>query len=147
MAQVSLNKTIEARKLNPKTLAPLPGPESSVPFGALIDRIERERDMARFRYQNEMYGCPFEVLAVALDAEVTANLEAAAPAATETAPSAPARPRIRWEQLASSGPAVMRARVPYGWLVMAGAALAFYPDPDHQWDGTSLPDPAASKSD
>jgi hypothetical protein len=34
-----------------------------------------------------------------------------------------------------------RAKVPGGWLVVlwtASAALAFYPDPEHQWDGGTL---------
>jgi hypothetical protein len=36
-----------------------------------------------------------------------------------------------------------RAKVPGGWFVytMAGGqgGAFFYPDPDHQWDGNSLP--------
>lgn len=41
---------------------------------------------------------------------------------------------------------MFRSRVPGGWLVtsMPGnlasvTSLAFYPDPDHTWDGSSLP--------
>ncbi|HEX6369078.1 MAG TPA: hypothetical protein VF006_09095 [Longimicrobium sp.] len=36
-----------------------------------------------------------------------------------------------------------RARVPGGWFVRivfySSGALTFYPDPDHRWDGSSLP--------
>jgi len=40
-----------------------------------------------------------------------------------------------------------RCRVPGGWLVQivfgahseTGTGLTFYPDPDHVWDGNSLP--------
>ena len=37
-----------------------------------------------------------------------------------------------------------RAKVPGGWLVYAttageAASLVFVPDPDHRWDGSSLP--------
>jgi hypothetical protein len=37
-----------------------------------------------------------------------------------------------------------RAKVPGGWLVgifLSGQAVSitFYPDPDHKWDGSSLP--------
>jgi hypothetical protein len=35
-----------------------------------------------------------------------------------------------------------RAKVPGGWLVMiftAPGGLTFYPDPQHTWDGSSLP--------
>ncbi len=59
---------------------------------------------------------------------------------------------IKWEavpsELAQPGflsmvPKVLRAKVPGGWFVKvdrgyAGGAF-FYPDPEHQWDGSSLP--------
>jgi hypothetical protein len=36
-----------------------------------------------------------------------------------------------------------RAKVPGGWLVYLadreGVGLTFYPDPDHKWDGGTLP--------
>jgi hypothetical protein len=37
-----------------------------------------------------------------------------------------------------------RAKIPGGWLVYAttsgdAASLVFVPDPEHQWDGASLP--------
>jgi hypothetical protein len=36
-----------------------------------------------------------------------------------------------------------RAKVPGGWLVCIwdsyGIGLTFYPDPDHKWDGGTLP--------
>ncbi len=35
---------------------------------------------------------------------------------------------------------MMRAKVPGGWLVVYGKDfITFYPDPDHKWDGSSLP--------
>jgi hypothetical protein len=43
---------------------------------------------------------------------------------------------------------ISRAKVPGGWLIASylfavmsfkTAAVAFYPDPDHSWDGGSLP--------
>lgn len=44
---------------------------------------------------------------------------------------------------------VRRAKVPGGWLVIAyngndprdqyAPSITFYPDPNHQWDGGSLP--------
>ena len=57
---------------------------------------------------------------------------------------------LQWERLKSMGSLgtdVFRAKVPGGWLVLArevsgtaaSASVAFYPDPDHQWDGASLP--------
>ena len=54
---------------------------------------------------------------------------------------------LKWEWLESVGgyyPATLRAKVPGGWLVYAErgectAGLTFYPDPRHEWDGSSLP--------
>ena len=50
-----------------------------------------------------------------------------------------------WEKLPSDDffSLVRRAKVPGGWLVYvcygATAGVTFYPDPDHTWDGSSLP--------
>ena len=45
---------------------------------------------------------------------------------------------------ADPAPNVMRAKVPGGWFVRTYVASAvgsafFYPDPEHLWDGSSLP--------
>jgi hypothetical protein len=34
-----------------------------------------------------------------------------------------------------------RTKVPGGWLVLweASGSMTFYPDPEHKWDGNSLP--------
>ncbi len=48
-----------------------------------------------------------------------------------------------WEEVVSdSGMEVWRANVPGGWLVFIArvgeqAGSFFYPDPGHQWDGTT----------
>jgi len=38
---------------------------------------------------------------------------------------------------------MFRAKAPGGWLVLCKAfneeSITFYPDPDHVWDGNSLP--------
>ncbi len=56
---------------------------------------------------------------------------------------------FEWESLtmkpestgARQTPYLKRARVPGGWLVFAetdlGGQLIFYPDPRHEWDGSS----------
>jgi hypothetical protein len=53
---------------------------------------------------------------------------------------------IDWEQLESTkGLTVLRIRVPGGWLVYASnsyhhhGGMTFYPDPDHRWQGGTLP--------
>ena len=43
----------------------------------------------------------------------------------------------------NSYPVTERAKVPGGWLVILGggygySGVTFYPDPEHQWDGSSL---------
>jgi hypothetical protein len=43
----------------------------------------------------------------------------------------------------SMAPETMRAKVPGGWFILAAIGAAggsfFYPDPEHLWDGASLP--------
>ena len=35
---------------------------------------------------------------------------------------------------------LLRAKVPGGWLVIySKESITFYPDPNHDWDGSSLP--------
>jgi len=60
---------------------------------------------------------------------------------------------IVWEELphrnvnegffVGSTPSVYRAKVPGGWLVATkdsdSGGVTFLPDPNHEWDGSSLP--------
>ncbi len=60
---------------------------------------------------------------------------------------------LKWEivqsEMTSKGlfvpaaPAVVRAKVPGGWFIRtesgASGGAFFYPDPEHLWDGSSLP--------
>lgn len=61
---------------------------------------------------------------------------------------------IHWEELKADyrtldgkvyelRPPMRRAKIPGGWLIMAGGneeiGITFYPDPQHKWDGSSLP--------
>ena len=50
---------------------------------------------------------------------------------------------LRWENLQTSSFTGDRAKVPGGWFVRidgpGGIGIAFYPDPNHEWDGTSVP--------
>ena len=49
---------------------------------------------------------------------------------------------VKWEGIRSSLGSMYRAKVPGGWLVIVerdAPSLIFYPDPDHEWDGSSLP--------
>ncbi len=142
MSKFSLIKSIEAKKLNQRTLIPLTDPEVTIPFGAIIDNITADRDMDRFTYNGEPYRCPHERLAPAMVPAGAAA--AAAPAAAAAQPAAqpaeqpvPVKGELVWEQLDSNWGSFLRARVPGGWLVAGGAGLVFYPDAGHAWDGTS----------
>ena len=58
---------------------------------------------------------------------------------------------IVWEQLVSRNknntlftsvpPTIFRAKVPGGWLIATASeySVTFLPDPNHEWDGNSLP--------
>jgi len=54
---------------------------------------------------------------------------------------------IAWEKLESVDSITLknlyRAKVPEGWIVAirssGGQSITFVPDPNHEWDGSSLP--------
>ena len=139
LAKVALNKTIEAKKLS-KTGFPLPGPETTIPFGAIVDRVERDRDDVRFRYLMEAYLCPYDLLASAvdpgaLDEPSASDGDQAPPAKAAPANDAPPVPHLQFEKMTvSTGGRAARAKVPGGWLVWVDpGGLTFYPDPEYQW--------------
>jgi hypothetical protein len=134
LTKVELNKSIEARKLNQRTGLPMTGPEVTIPYGAIIEHVETDRDREKFHYLGELYSCRHEVFVAAVNAGA---IEQAAPSEPVTVAS---KAKLQWEPLdSSSDRALLRAKVPGGWLVaLAGASVTFYPDPEHQWDGSSV---------
>ncbi len=146
MPKLELSKSIEATPLNKRTLIPAGEPPATIPYGAVIDHIEQDRDFDKFSFLGQPYRCPHDIFVAA-----TRPLDAgprpvpAAPAATEESSSGGAKDEaarnetrrgLVWQELDAK---VRRAKVPGGWLVLAnGDGLAFYPDPEHVWDGTSL---------
>jgi len=139
LSKHALNKTIEARKLNKKTGVPMGGPEVTIPYGAFVEAPHRDGGMLRFTYNQELYRCANDVLTSALD---RGALKAVVPADADS-PAVPAAERpvqrgLRWEVVVSSHFAVLRSKVPGGWLIAADASVTFYPDPQHRWDGASL---------
>ena len=50
---------------------------------------------------------------------------------------------LQWQEVASNlTGGLYRAKVPGGWLVVfvcGERSITFYPDPNHIWDGNSLP--------
>ncbi len=133
MSRYELTKSIEARKLHPRTGIPTTEPPVTIPFGAFIQDVVEDRDVQKFVYLGERYQVQTDVLRHAMTVVVkAAPAEAAAPqpapAATPVLP-----PQIVWETLITNGQSAQRARVAGGWLVASGQALAFVPDPDGAW--------------
>ncbi|MGA2147147.1 MAG: hypothetical protein ABSH49_19535 [Bryobacteraceae bacterium] len=137
MPTFTLNKSIEAIKLHPRTRTPL-GQSETIPFGAIIDHVGRDRDTEQFQYLTGLYGCRRDLLESALD---PGALTGKAPAAQAPAPvKENAPPDVVFTALHAKPYAVSRAKVPGGWLVVInGSAVTFYPDPEHAWDGKTLP--------
>ena len=55
MAKYELTKSIEARKVNKRTGAPTGEPWITIPFGAILENLSDEREMAEFWYLGERY--------------------------------------------------------------------------------------------
>jgi hypothetical protein len=143
--KLTLNKSISAVHLNAKTGVPYSEPEVNVPFGAILTYRGPDRDCEKFIYMSELYRCKRDVLESALDggkipAENGANDDAPAVAASSGAAVKPApEATLKFEKLSAAPYSILRAKVPGGWLVVYGnSSIAFYPDPDHSWNGESL---------
>jgi hypothetical protein len=136
MSKYEVSKTVEAVKLNKRTGAPLGEPAISLPFGAIIDKVEEVGEFYTFTYLAERYRMRKDVVRGALHplgAAAASPVEATKPAAVE-----PPKPSLAFERL-NSTVSISRAKVPGGWLVASGSGIAFVPDPEHSWDGCSLP--------
>ena len=126
-------------KLHPRTRTPL-GESETIPFGAIIESIGSDRDTEQFQYLTGLYGCRRDLLESALDPGALNRKAAAAPASSAATTKTDAPPDIVFTTLHAKPYAVSRAKVPGGWLVVInGSAAFFYPDPEHIWDGKTLP--------
>jgi hypothetical protein len=138
----TLNKSISATRLNPKSGVPYSEPEANIPFGAILTYMGRDRDMAKFNFMSDLYRCPRDVLASALDGgKLPTEDEAIDEAPARTIPEAkPARESpLKFEKLDAAPYSIARAKVPGGWLVVSGnASVAFLPDAEHAWNGESV---------
>ena len=67
-SKFQLNKTIEAVKLNHRTLRPLTPQKFTIPYGAVLENLNRDRDMQQFHYLGEPYECPVTEIETALQA-------------------------------------------------------------------------------
>jgi hypothetical protein len=132
------------------------GPPVTIPFGAVIEDPELAYDYGKFTFLGQLYRCASDVLEAAMESQpvdAAPAPPAPAPAAPDPAEAAPAPATaaaaepaasateasgLQWEKLGSSPHLVWRTKVPGGWLVTVDQSVVFYPDTDHQWDGTSL---------
>ena len=55
MEKAELTKTIEARKLHPRTMRVMSNEPLTIPFGAIIEKIEDHDLLIRFHYLGEPY--------------------------------------------------------------------------------------------
>jgi hypothetical protein len=146
MPNYELKKSIEVTKLNLRTGIPMGAPPVTIPFGAVIENPELDYDYGKFTFLGQRYRCPSDILKAAMESHPVGAPAVSAAAPPPVAPAAAAEPAaipaevagLRWEKLGSGPHLVERAKVPGGWLVMVDQSLAFYPDPKHRWNGTSL---------
>ena len=72
MAKFELTKSIEARKLNPRTKVPL-NDYHTIPFGAIIENLLDRDGVEQFSYLGEYYQYPREDLKAA-SREITTSV-------------------------------------------------------------------------
>jgi hypothetical protein len=66
MSKCELTKTIEATRLNKRTMRPLGGLPVTIPYGAMLEDVTVDRDNRRFVYLGEPYECPESVIGSAI---------------------------------------------------------------------------------
>jgi hypothetical protein len=66
MARFELTKTIDAFKLNKRTLRPVSPEKFTVPYGAVLENLSLDRDMQQFYYLGEPYECAVSEIKTAL---------------------------------------------------------------------------------
>lgn len=136
MPSFELNKSIEAKRLNKRSKLLLSEPPATIPYGALVENIEEDGDNDRFVYLGELYQCTHNLLSSALRTSDSHVPRSSTPAGTKAEDV-----RLRWEELRSEPHRTWRMKLPGGWLIAVGSSdtkgAAFYPDPDHSWDGRS----------
>ena len=140
MAKLEVTKTIEARKLNKRTRQPIAEPPVTIPYGAILTDVVEHDGMVAFMHLGELYQCRTEILGPA--SSPLDGGPAVAKAVSTTPMPAPQPVTFTWEKLAGGQETVTRAKLPGGWLISVGEGSArnvvFYPDPKHEWDGTTL---------
>src|SRR5687768_14292314 len=141
MPKLEIAKSIEARKLNPRTGRPVDTLWLTIPYGAILENPTENGDLVEFSYLGEPYHCKYaelkETLKVASAAGVSEPHRAAPKSLSADSPPAP---KLVWERVTANIGEARRAKIPGGWLVSAqlgdGGGLVFYPDPEHSWNSS-----------
>lgn len=150
MAKFETLKLVEALKVNAKTGVQMTQ-RQEIPFGAIIENPHEVRGFLRFGYLGEMYDVKYSdiegyyKLIGSLSATPNTATVSASAARTSPAPKLDASPAsttldapsLKFETL-KSDISIRRAKVPGGWLIIAGQGITFLPDARHDWDGTSV---------
>ena len=137
MSKYEVSKSVEAVKLNKRTGAPLGQHPITLPFGAIIEHLEESGDFYLFTYMSERYRMRKDNVKGAVHAIPAAASTPIAKSQPESAPPEPPQPTLVFEKLYATIP-ISRAKIPGGWLVSSPSSVTFVPDPNHDWDGTSL---------
>jgi hypothetical protein len=138
VAKFEFTKTLEATKLNKRT-GSATNEERTISFGAVIENLEEDGDYLKFLFLGEPYRIKQDILRSAIRPVGGSEQGSAATSVSYSSTPAPPEISLFWEDL-KSDVRTRRAKLPGGWLVaVTGFGLTFYPDPEHQWDGKSLP--------
>jgi len=66
MPKFELTKSIEAVKLNPRTVRPLSQLKHTIPYGAVLEKLTPDGNMLQFHYLGEPYEGPETEMKTAL---------------------------------------------------------------------------------
>lgn len=66
MAKAELTKTIEARRLNKRTMRPISNDPFSIPYGAIVDLLKENGDQMQFMYLGEPYESKADTVTLAV---------------------------------------------------------------------------------
>ncbi|MEZ5397422.1 MAG: hypothetical protein R2724_32225 [Bryobacterales bacterium] len=133
MAKFTTTKLVEAVLLNKNTGMPT-SKRIDLPFGAIIQDPEEDRDLLKFTYLGERYGTN---LANIRGHYEPIGKQPTTAKKTESAPAAAPEKSLEFRPV-KSNLAIKRAKVPGGWLIALGDSVTFLPDAGHKWDGSSL---------
>lgn len=150
MSKYEVGKLLEAFKLNKRTGIPLAEPAVTIPYGGILEHVVFGEDVVKFHYMGEPFQIKASIAAGAfheIPGTRTGDPKPASATAGARTEPVPERPRLVFESMDVRAPghslALYRARIPGGWLVAShSGGVAFVPDGEHTWDGTSVRDPA-----